>query len=157
VTDRYDPLWREKDVRVIRLIADGLTNKEIAKILGVKPGTVKGYVHDLCLDVSTVGRMNLVGIARELGYLGEEIDPYDDKALVKVIRERELAAEDADAELGKLITSIMAFRDRMEWYVLQKGVHPSVVRDTTMLIKRVERVREALNRRENESETDAGN
>jgi LuxR family maltose regulon positive regulatory protein len=62
---------REREV--LRLLADGLSNQEIARALVVAVGTVKTHVHNVCgkLDAPTRGRA--VARARELGLL--ERDP----------------------------------------------------------------------------------
>ena len=46
VVEQNDPLTpREMDI--LRLMVEGLTNRDIAKILNLSPGTVKGYVQTI--------------------------------------------------------------------------------------------------------------
>jgi DNA-binding NarL/FixJ family response regulator len=64
-----------RELDVLRLLADGRTNREIAERLIVAVGTVKTHVHNLCgkLDAPTRGRA--VARARELGLLAPRAAP----------------------------------------------------------------------------------
>lgn len=61
-----DPLTpREHDV--LRAVARGGTNADIAAELGLSPATVKAYVHDLLTKLGCTGRSQLVVLAYEAG------------------------------------------------------------------------------------------
>jgi LuxR family maltose regulon positive regulatory protein len=56
---------REREV--LRLIAAGLSNKEIARQLVVSVGTVKSHAHNLYGKLGVSGRTQALARARELG------------------------------------------------------------------------------------------
>ncbi len=61
------PTQRESDV--LRLLAQGLSNQEIAQKLFVSEGTVKTHVHNLCRKLGAQSRTHALAIARELHLL----------------------------------------------------------------------------------------
>lgn len=59
----------ERELEILRLIADGASNKEIATALVIAEGTVKNHVTNLLGKLGVTGRMQAVNKARELGIL----------------------------------------------------------------------------------------
>jgi LuxR family maltose regulon positive regulatory protein len=65
-----DPLTaREREV--LELIAEGLSNREIAARLFIATSTVKGYVHSLLRKLEVDSRTKAISRARELHLLSE--------------------------------------------------------------------------------------
>jgi LuxR family maltose regulon positive regulatory protein len=60
-----DPLTA-REQEVLTLIAEGLSNREIAAQLFIEVGTVKGYVHSLLRKLEVDSRTKAVARAREL-------------------------------------------------------------------------------------------
>jgi ATP/maltotriose-dependent transcriptional regulator MalT len=60
---------------VLRLLADGLSNREIARELIVTVGTVKTHVHNLCGKLGAPTRGRAVARARALGLLAPGAAP----------------------------------------------------------------------------------
>jgi RNA polymerase sigma factor (sigma-70 family) len=56
---------RETDV--VRMVAKGLRNKEIAKELKITEGTVKSYLHSIYEKLEVKGRVELTLLAQEKG------------------------------------------------------------------------------------------
>jgi LuxR family maltose regulon positive regulatory protein len=63
-----DPLTRQER-EVLRLIAEGLTNKEIAERLVIAVGTVKNHTHSLFDKLGVSHRTQAITRAREIGLL----------------------------------------------------------------------------------------
>ena len=63
-----DPL-KERELQVLRLIAAGLSNREIAGELFLTEGTVKSYTHQIYSKLGVHRRTEAVEKARELGLL----------------------------------------------------------------------------------------
>jgi LuxR family maltose regulon positive regulatory protein len=63
-----DPLT-EREIEVLRLIAMGLSNKEIADHLFLTEGTVKGYASTIYSKLGVRRRTEAVERARDLGIL----------------------------------------------------------------------------------------
>lgn len=64
---RHHLTAREQDV--LALLACGLQNKEIAKVLGIAPNTVAGYLKDIYRKLNVNNRTAASAIAFELGLL----------------------------------------------------------------------------------------
>ena len=60
----------ERELEVLRLLAEGLTNREIAEELTVTLGTVKTHVNHIYGKLGVHSRVQAVTRARELGLLG---------------------------------------------------------------------------------------
>jgi LuxR family maltose regulon positive regulatory protein len=60
-----DPLT-SREQEVLALIAEGLSNREIAARLFIEVGTVKGYVHSLLRKLGVENRTKAVARARDL-------------------------------------------------------------------------------------------
>jgi ATP/maltotriose-dependent transcriptional regulator MalT len=63
-----DPLT-PREFEILQLLAQGHTNNEIAKMLFITPGTVKGHVHHLFSKLSVRNRTEAVTKARSLNLL----------------------------------------------------------------------------------------
>jgi LuxR family maltose regulon positive regulatory protein len=63
-----DPL-SARELEILRMIATGLSNEEIAAILVVAVSTVKTHINSLYSKLGTHRRTQAVAIARELGVL----------------------------------------------------------------------------------------
>ena len=59
----------ERELEVLRLLAEGRSNQEIAQALIVTVGTVKTHVHNICGKLGAPTRGRAVAVARELGLL----------------------------------------------------------------------------------------
>jgi LuxR family maltose regulon positive regulatory protein len=59
----------ERELEVLRLMAEGLSNREIAEKLFVSVGTVKTHVHNICGKLAVASRTQAAARARELGLL----------------------------------------------------------------------------------------
>jgi LuxR family maltose regulon positive regulatory protein len=56
----------ERELEVLRLVADGLSNQQIAKRLFITTGTVKTHVHNIIEKLYAQSRTNAISRAREL-------------------------------------------------------------------------------------------
>jgi len=59
----------ERELEVLRLMAEGLSNQEIADKLFISVGTVKTHVHNICGKLAAGSRTQAVAQARQLGLL----------------------------------------------------------------------------------------
>jgi LuxR family maltose regulon positive regulatory protein len=59
----------DRELEVLQLIAEGLTNKEIAARLYLSPGTVKVHAHNIYSKLDVSGRTQAVAKARSLNIL----------------------------------------------------------------------------------------
>jgi len=66
--DRPDPLT-ERETEILRLMAGGYSNKEIANTLGVAEGTVKNHVSNILSKLGVRDRTRAVLKAFELGFV----------------------------------------------------------------------------------------
>jgi predicted ATPase/DNA-binding NarL/FixJ family response regulator len=64
----FDPLTR-RELEILRLVASGLSNREIAEALVLAPSTVKWYVSELLSKLEVTNRTQAGIRARELGLL----------------------------------------------------------------------------------------
>jgi DNA-binding NarL/FixJ family response regulator len=64
------PLTR-REREIVRLIGDGLSNKEIAIALHIEIATVKNHVHNILEKLSVGNRTEAVSVARARGDLGQ--------------------------------------------------------------------------------------
>lgn len=56
----------ERELEVLRLMAEGLSNQEIAAQPIIATGTVKAHVHHICGKLEVNGRVQVLVRAREL-------------------------------------------------------------------------------------------
>lgn len=66
-THRVDLTPREFEV--LRLVADGLSNAEIAKVLTIAPDTAKHHLSHLLAKFGVKNRTNLVVVAYRAGWI----------------------------------------------------------------------------------------
>ena len=66
--DRPDPLT-ERETEILRLMAGGYSNKEIATALGTAEGTVKNHASSILSKLGVRDRTRAVLKALELGYI----------------------------------------------------------------------------------------
>ena len=66
--DVCDPL-SDRDRRILRLVEQGKTNKDIADILNLSPGTVRNYLNEATSKLGTSNRIEAFRKAREQGWL----------------------------------------------------------------------------------------
>ena len=59
----------ERELEILRLVADGLSNREIAERLVLAVGTVKWYLNLINTKLGVSSRTQAVARARELGIL----------------------------------------------------------------------------------------
>ena len=59
----------ERELDVLRLIADGCSNAEIAERLVIAPGTVKRHINNLYSKLDVISRTQALARARTLGLL----------------------------------------------------------------------------------------
>ncbi len=77
--DRRDGLT-EREGEVLRLVAHGLSNKQVARELGVRQSTVKSHVGNILAKLSLPSRTQLVLYAARTGLValdGDELEPAD--------------------------------------------------------------------------------
>jgi LuxR family transcriptional regulator, maltose regulon positive regulatory protein len=68
--NRSQPLveaMSERELEILRLLANGLSNREIAERLVITVGTAKSHVHHILEKLGTESRMQAAAKARELG------------------------------------------------------------------------------------------
>jgi LuxR family transcriptional regulator, maltose regulon positive regulatory protein len=58
-----------RELEVLRLIADGLSNRAIAGTLFLSVGTVKSHAHNIYLKLEVQSRTQAIARAREVGLL----------------------------------------------------------------------------------------
>ena len=61
------PALTKRELEVLALLASGLTNKEMARSIGLSPETVKDHLENLYRKLDAQDRMGALGKARELG------------------------------------------------------------------------------------------
>ena len=71
LTTRYGRLT-PRQLEVLRLLAKGLTNREICGVLGIAEGTVKAHIAAVLEALDVANRTEAVGAMRELGIPLEE-------------------------------------------------------------------------------------
>jgi LuxR family maltose regulon positive regulatory protein len=59
----------ERELEVLRLVAEGLSNREIAEQLVVAVGTVKAHLHNICGKLDVQNRTQAILQAQQLGLL----------------------------------------------------------------------------------------
>jgi len=66
VPSKYGSILSQREIEVIKLIAEGLSNQQIADMLVISLGTVKNHVHNIIEKLEAKGRTQAVAQAREL-------------------------------------------------------------------------------------------
>jgi LuxR family maltose regulon positive regulatory protein len=62
-------LLSQRELEILRLMAEGLSNQEIADRLYLTLGTVKSHVHHVLTKLNATSRTSAISIARERGWL----------------------------------------------------------------------------------------
>ena len=58
-----------REIEIIKLIGQGLRNKELAQKLFISEGTIKKHIYNVCQKMNVHNRINLVHEAGKLGYI----------------------------------------------------------------------------------------
>jgi DNA-binding NarL/FixJ family response regulator len=61
------PLLTDREEQILKLIADGLTNREISGHLSISESTVENHVHHIYAKLGISNRAQAVGYAFQLG------------------------------------------------------------------------------------------
>jgi DNA-binding CsgD family transcriptional regulator len=62
-------IFSRRESEVLKLLAQGYTNQEIADCLFLSVGTVKTHLHNVSAKIGAGNRTEAVALARDLGYL----------------------------------------------------------------------------------------
>ena len=60
----------ERELDVLRLAAEGMSNPEIGKVLNLTAGTVKTHMHHIIGKLGVRGRVQAITAAKDKGLLG---------------------------------------------------------------------------------------
>jgi len=63
--------FKEREIEIIRLMADGLSNKEIAEQLFITKETVRWYNKQIYSKLGTSRRTEAIALAREMNLIGD--------------------------------------------------------------------------------------
>jgi two-component system, NarL family, nitrate/nitrite response regulator NarL len=77
--DRWVKILTQREREVAALVSRGLSNKEIARLLGLSCGTIKLHVHSILQKSGANSRYSLIAEAKILDRL-EFIEPGNDGA-----------------------------------------------------------------------------
>ena len=66
VPSKYDSILSERELEVLKLMAEGLSNQQIADRLIISLGTTKNHVHNIIEKLEAKGRTQAVNQAKEL-------------------------------------------------------------------------------------------
>lgn len=69
VRHALDDSLSERELEILALLAEGMTNREIATKLFLAVGTIKWYLHNLYETLGVGNRTEAVAQARELGLI----------------------------------------------------------------------------------------
>ena len=64
-----DSMLTQRETEILALLAEGLSNKEIAKKLHIAPETVKTHLQNIYRELDAKGRMATLKAARNLGLI----------------------------------------------------------------------------------------
>ena len=69
ITDNSLTILTERECQIVRLVSEGLSNKEIARVLNITDGTIKVHLHNIFQKLEISNRTVLAIFAqRTLGY-----------------------------------------------------------------------------------------
>jgi DNA-binding NarL/FixJ family response regulator len=66
---RLASLLTTRETEIVRLVSQGLRNKEIADRLGISEGTIKIHLHNIYKKLSVSSRLELVRVTQEKGFV----------------------------------------------------------------------------------------
>jgi len=66
-SQRYGTMLTKRELEVLRLVAENLTNDEIAERLFIAAGTVKIHIHSIFKKIGVSGRAELIRFAKDKG------------------------------------------------------------------------------------------
>jgi DNA-binding NarL/FixJ family response regulator len=66
---RHEVILSERETEVLKLVAQGYVNKEIAQRLGISPATVGSHIKNLYRKLAVHSRVQVVRVAQERGLL----------------------------------------------------------------------------------------
>jgi DNA-binding NarL/FixJ family response regulator len=72
-------LFSEREMEILRLVAEGMTNKEIAHILEISSKTVQNHLAHMFSKAGSVSRTELITLANRLELLRPEFDLHKPK------------------------------------------------------------------------------
>ncbi len=75
-----EPL-NSREIEILSLISDGLSNREISQKLVLSPETVKWYNKQIFSKLGVNSRTQAVNIANKLGLLNEQIAPASEMGI----------------------------------------------------------------------------
>src|SRR4051812_29727326 len=64
----------QRELEILRLVTDGLSNQEVSERLFITSGTVKWYLKHIYSKLGVGSRTQAIATARRLGLLGEKLD-----------------------------------------------------------------------------------
>lgn len=70
------PILRPREIDVARLIAVGLTSKQIARKLGISPLTVRKHRENAMRNLNVHSLAELIDAMRHLGFVNTPSEPY---------------------------------------------------------------------------------
>jgi len=70
------PILRPREIDVARLIAVGLTSKQIARKLGISPLTVRKHRENAMRSLNVHSLAELIDSMRHLGFVNTPSEPY---------------------------------------------------------------------------------
>ncbi|KZD24547.1 response regulator transcription factor [Tardiphaga robiniae] len=70
------PILRPREIDVARLIAVGLTSKQIARKLGISPLTVRKHRENAMRNLNVHSLAELIDATRRLGFVNTPSEPY---------------------------------------------------------------------------------
>lgn len=73
-----------REARVVSLVADGLSSKEIAQALGIAPSTVESHLESAKSKLRARSRPNLIAKAIACGAIDPEADEHSDDAPAQI-------------------------------------------------------------------------
>ncbi len=85
-------LLTTREKRVLQLVGEAGTNKEIAAVLGISPATVKRHIENILRKLCLKNRIEAALYAVGLQHCPLDVRPANCPLEAKAVRERELAA-----------------------------------------------------------------
>jgi DNA-binding NarL/FixJ family response regulator len=77
-TKRFDLLLTAREKKVLKLIVEGQTNKEIAATLGIGPSTVRKHLHSILGKLDVKNRVQAAVYAVRMGDCPLEVEQDED-------------------------------------------------------------------------------